>query len=804
MTSFLRETLVRFQLFQGFCKSFVKAKKPQTPTTIFTLGVGGAVVSLFFPYAHLSTQYLVLLGGIGVLLLFVGPTGLVLWFHPKYISCGRVVFIAESTGTLYGQAFKRLLPPSFFTPSSPFLTLCFLDVFAQTPYAQNVLRYLKSAHRRHKKAAQTLDLLTATHQLHVRIWIQPSWWTKTVVWHFGVISFVPLAPYGLDPHAWRHIVQIYPLPLVVFSAQHTIVFVNKYLCQWLERPPEEFLNKSLDVLFPNTLLWVKSQGQTIDVKSKEFYKKGLIDGVVWFEGSGVFFVGLKKIKTVSCALNKKLRDLPLPALIIDDNGYIRHINHFFQTLFSQKKWHESHIAQWVQGSEYKKINHFLKNIQNNLPVHQPFAVAFGPEKKPMNLYGCYSPGSFSCFIVLLQPITEKNMSENQTLEVQKLQALGQLTSGIIHDFNNLLTAVLGFCDLLLQRYTPQDQSFADIMHIKQNAKRATNLVKQLLLFVRQSGPEACAVDVKDCLNNLSFLLRRLIGAKVNLHIKHHDSVGTVFVDQGQLEQIVLNLVINARDAMPQGGDLSISTQSVCFDTPHKVHRTVLAPQTYCCIAVKDTGCGIEAELLMHIFDAFFSTKTPAQGTGLGLSNVCHILQGIEGGIDVTTQIKEGTTFFVYIPQHNPLHPPFQAQARSIGTAPTPGRPPPLLTASCSGKKILLVEDEDPVRLFATRALKSKGYQVYEAREGKRALEILESHKIDLLITDVIMPGIDGPSLVNHTHAFDPHLKIIFVSGYPLEDVQSQIHFPTKQLHFLPKPFSLNQLAEKALHALEPV
>jgi len=377
------------------------------------------------------------------------------------------------------------------------------------------------------------------------------------------------------------------------------------------------------------------------------------------------------------------------------------------------------------------------------------------------------------------------------VQARKMQAVGQLAGGIAHDFNNLLTAMIGFCDLLLLRHRAGDQSFADIMQIKQNANRAASLVRQLLAFSRQQTLRPKVLDVTDTLAELSQLLRRLIGQGVVLKIVHGRDLGLVRVDQGQFEQVVINLAVNARDAMPSGGSLTVRTSNVSVTEPIDVAHETMPPGDYVRIEVIDSGVGIPKDVQARIFEPFFTTKAVGMGTGLGLSTVYGIVRQTGGFILVDSESDPsptpGTTFAIYLPRHaggaTADDKPADVDAERADTD---------LTGSAT---VLLVEDEDPVRLFTARALRNKGYKVMEAKSGEVALELLAGHseRIDVLITDAVMPVIDGPSLIKLVRAQRPDIRVICISGHTDEALRERIRTAGDVL-FLPKPFSLKQLA----------
>ena len=400
-------------------------------------------------------------------------------------------------------------------------------------------------------------------------------------------------------------------------------------------------------------------------------------------------------------------------------------------------------------------------------------------------------------ILYLIDTTEQKSLELQFAQSQKMQAVGQLAGGIAHDFNNLLTAITGFCDLLLVRRGPGDQSFSDIIQIKQNANRAANLVRQLLAFSRQQTLRPKVLLITDVLAELSNLLRRLIGENIELEMKHGRDLGLVKVDQGQLEQVIINLCVNARDAMPDGGRIVIRTRNVSYKESLKISQRykVMPPNDYVLLEVEDTGTGIPKEHLGKIFEPFFSTKEVGKGTGLGLSTVYGIVKQTDGFIFPTSELGRGTVFSIYLP----IHKEAGREKAPAGGEEGAGKAAKDLTGKGN---ILLVEDEDAVRMFASRALKNKGYKIFEASGGDKALQLVEEleGKLDLVISDVVMPQMDGPTLVKKIRETNPDLKVIFISGYAEDAFDKSMG--QEDFNFLPKPFSLKQLAEQVKEVLE--
>lgn len=392
--------------------------------------------------------------------------------------------------------------------------------------------------------------------------------------------------------------------------------------------------------------------------------------------------------------------------------------------------------------------------------------------------------------------TEQKNLEHRFAHSQKMQAVGQLAGGVAHDFNNLLTAMIGFCDLLLIRHPAGDQSFADIMQIKQNANRAANLVRQLLAFSRRQTLQPKMLDITDVLAELSNLVRRLIGENIELKVVHGRDLGMVKADQGQLEQVFINLAVNARDAMHNGGKLTIQTSHVVVDRTHPIGRDLVQPLEdepivhgdYVLVEVIDTGTGIPRKLLQKIFEPFFSTKEVGSGTGLGLATVYGIIKQTGGYIFVTSKEGAGTTFSLFFKRYkyeeNKVLP--EQVERPSGADDLTGN-----------GTILLVEDETPVRTFAARALRNKGYTVLEADCGENAIEVMEAqgNEVDVIISDVIMPGMNGPSMIEAVAPKFPRVRVIFISGYA-EDIFVKNYGSEREFNFLPKPFTLKQLASK--------
>jgi two-component system cell cycle sensor histidine kinase/response regulator CckA len=397
-------------------------------------------------------------------------------------------------------------------------------------------------------------------------------------------------------------------------------------------------------------------------------------------------------------------------------------------------------------------------------------------------------------IVYALDITEEKALEQKFAQSQKMQAVGQLAGGIAHDFNNVLTAIIGFSDLLLANHRTTDPSFNDIMAIKQNATRAAGLVRQLLAFSRRQTLRPQVLELNDVLGDLSILLARLIGANVKLDVEPGRDLWPVKADLTQLEQVIINLAVNARDAMaPNDGRLLIRTRNVSSGDIAGFGQKAMPLTDHVLIEVEDTGHGIPEAIVEKIFDPFFSTKDVGKGTGLGLSTVYGIIKQSGGFVFCDSEEQAGTTFRIFLPRHEPTLEDLKVQKAKA----------PSGTKDLTGQgAILVVEDEDNVRTFVSRALTSRGYSVVEAGTGLEALEIYDGgEQVDLVVSDVRMPEMDGPTLLTELRKRNPEIKVILVSGYA-EDAFSKNLDPEQTFHFLSKPFNLKQLAEKVKDVLE--
>ncbi|MFN7102687.1 MAG: cell cycle histidine kinase CckA [Pseudorhizobium sp.] len=399
-------------------------------------------------------------------------------------------------------------------------------------------------------------------------------------------------------------------------------------------------------------------------------------------------------------------------------------------------------------------------------------------------------------IVYAVETTEQKALETQMAQTQKMNAVGTLAGGIAHDFNNVLTAILLSSDHLLLQARPSDASFADLMEIKRNANRAAVLVRQLLAFSRKQTMRPVVLNLTDVVGDLRMLVDRLIsGTNVKLEVDYGRDLWTVRTDLSQFEQVLINLCVNARDAMPQGGTLLIKTRNVDAGDTVNFPQADLPAEDFVMVEVSDSGTGIPPEIMDKIFEPFFTTKEVGKGTGLGLSMVYGIVKQSGGHIYPESEVGRGTTFRLFLPRHIPEAQVLQEMQPTPDVAPPAEASKEPVDLTGNSAVVLLVEDEEAVRRGGKRMLETRGYTVHEAGSGVEALEIMEEleGKVDIVVSDVVMPEMDGPTLLGELRKTYPDLKFIFVSGYA-EDAFARNLPADAKFGFLPKPFSLKQLA----------
>jgi PAS domain S-box-containing protein len=400
-------------------------------------------------------------------------------------------------------------------------------------------------------------------------------------------------------------------------------------------------------------------------------------------------------------------------------------------------------------------------------------------------------GDFDSFEMIAEDVTERRNLEDQLRQSQKMEAVGRLAGGVAHDFNNLLTVIKGYTELMLEEFREHDPMRGELEEIRKAADRASALTRQLLAFSRQQVLAPKVLDLNSVVTNMDKLLRRLLGADVHLSAKLDVSIGRIKADPGQLEQVIMNLAVNARDAMPIGGKLLIETYNADLDENFARDHVGSRPGPYVMLSVTDTGSGMSETVRQRIFEPFFTTKEAGKGTGLGLSTVYGIIKQSGGYIWVYSEIGKGTTFKVYLPR---------VDAKVDSTLPVAIAP-----QSAFGREtVLLVEDEDGVRALVRQVLHKHGYNVLEARHGGEALLHCERHKgdIELLLTDVVLEQMGGPELAKRLTAIRPEMKVLYISGYTDDAVIH--HGVSTGTAFLQKPFTTDALAKKVREVLDRV
>ncbi len=394
-------------------------------------------------------------------------------------------------------------------------------------------------------------------------------------------------------------------------------------------------------------------------------------------------------------------------------------------------------------------------------------------------------------LIGLKDNSEESKLKRQVAQATKMQAVGQLAGGVAHDFNNILTAIIGYCDLMLLRHSPGDSDYDDIQQIKNNSNRAASLTRQLLAFSRQQTLRPQILQLPDVVSEVSALLKRLLGEKVRLEVLHGRGIGAVRADPGQLEQVIINLGVNARDAMPNGGVLTLETKPITVADVRAMNSEILPLGDYALLSVTDMGMGIPKDNLGKIFEPFFTTKEVGKGTGLGLSTVYGIVKQSGGFIFADSAEGKGTRFDVFLPVHSG---DTSSDMSSVSKAPDKS------SELWGSGRVLIVEDEDMVRAVAERALVRQGYQVETACDGEEALEVLSrSRKFDLIVSDVVMPNMDGPTMARKVREKYGDIRILFMSGYAEEQLRQSINIDN--MFFLPKPFSVQQISQSVKHAM---
>lgn len=510
----------------------------------------------------------------------------------------------------------------------------------------------------------------------------------------------------------------------------------------------------------------------------------------------------EELRAAEVRFSRFFNDTPFAIATLDGQGRIVRTNAPFGRIFrwsgESKSLEMRPIHELIGEASHERLKRALADASAQRSEVEPVDAVLSVEgDHAVRLYisaSETSAGSPEQINVYALDMTDQRKLEAQFAQSQKMQAVGQLAGGVAHDFNNLLTAIIGFSDLLLLKHKPGDPSFNELMQIKQNANRAAGLTRQLLAFSRRQTLRPQVLELPLIVDDLTVLLKRMIGEKNTLSVEHGRNIWPVRADVVQLEQVIINLVVNARDAMPNGGSILIRTANVTEAEAASLKFDGMTPADYVLIDVEDTGTGMSPEIIQKIFEPFFTTKELGKGTGLGLSTVYGIVKQTEGFIYPVSTVGVGTTFKIFLPRYVPTAEEVNAKALAAAA------PVKDLTGQ---ERILLVEDEESVRAFSARALKATGYEVFEADSGEDALFVLEDldYKVDLIISDVVMPEMDGPTMLKAIRGKMTNLKIIFVSGYAEESVRRDIE-DDQSVDFLPKPYSLDQINSKVKEVLQ--
>jgi two-component system, cell cycle sensor histidine kinase and response regulator CckA len=502
---------------------------------------------------------------------------------------------------------------------------------------------------------------------------------------------------------------------------------------------------------------------------------------------------------------------PMAIATVDKAGRISRTNTLFARMFqsSLKEGDNRSILSVVSERDREALEGAIRKAADRQTDIAPVDTALsGGDDRWARFYVSAveddEPDAETAIVYALETTGQRTL-ENQVNQRARMESVGQLAGGIAHDFNNVLSAIMMATDFLLSAHKPTDPSFQDIMQIKQNANRAASLVRQLLAFSRRQTLRPQVLDLGEVLSELTMLLRRLIGAKVSLDVKHERDLWPVKADLSQFEQVIVNLAVNARDAMPDGGKLTVRTANVTAAECAKFAHKGMPEADYVLVEVADTGTGIPPEIMDKIFEPFFSTKEVGKGTGLGLSTVYGIVKQTGGFVYPVSTVGQGTQFRIFLPRH-------AAAVEDIPEIVPPIEMPGIAAEAPAAPDmtgqgtILLVEDEEGLRALNARGLKSRGYNVIEAANGVEALEVFEGAdgKVDLVVSDVVMPEMDGPTLLKELRKRNPDIKIVFVSGYAEEAFAKSLppEEGRKLFSFLPKPFTLKQLIEQVKETMK--
>ena len=494
---------------------------------------------------------------------------------------------------------------------------------------------------------------------------------------------------------------------------------------------------------------------------------------------------------------KAFRSSPLPITISTlEDGHLLNVNDAFVQMLGYTRKDvigrtAAELNIWAAKEDRLRLFHTLQHSTTVPTFETKFKTSIGEVREIRVSAERIELDGTACVLAITQDITDAKRMENQLRHAQRMSAVGRMAGGVAHDFNNILTVIIGYSELAAHRIGTVHDVSKYLLEIKRAGERATALTRQLLAFSRQQVLYPRVLDLNAVLNNLTQMLLRVIGEDISLTFKPSVPLGHIKADPGQIEQILMNLVVNARDAMPNGGTIAIETSSVTLDEGYLDSHWSVRPGQYVMLSVSDTGCGMDEKTVSHIFEPFFTTKMPGQGTGLGLSTVYGIVKQSDGYIWVYSEPGKGTTFKIYFPQSGP---DFDKTEEAVPAAESQGE--------C--ETILLVEDDTSLRELTTSVLGSMGYKVLEAPDAETALTLasdLNVH-IDLLLTDILMPKMSGVELSIELQKMRTEMKVLLMSGYtgnliaPHRSTESQINL-------IEKPFTRHGILSKVRAALNP-
>src|SRR5450631_886489 len=483
-------------------------------------------------------------------------------------------------------------------------------------------------------------------------------------------------------------------------------------------------------------------------------------------------------------------------VVLTRDGFVREMNHRWEEIVgvSRGELIGRHVRDFAApGQDAANIESYQRMIASNAAVSAPLRIATADGSSLLMEFSHASieVDGESLVLAIGRDVTEQRQLEEQLRQAQKLEVIGQLAGGIAHDFNNILTAILGFCELLLMELGPNDVGRTDVFEIKIAGERAAGLTCQLLAFSRKQILQPSVLDINGVIKGMEQMLRRLIPAHIDLVVSLNGEIGAIKIDPTQLEQIVINLVVNAADAMPRGGKLTVETSNVYLDEHYQRRHLPVTPGDYVMLAVSDTGVGMNDATSGRVFEPFFTTKELGNGTGLGLATVYGIVKQSGGDIWVYSELGHGSAFKIYLP----------AVTGTLSSAVKTMMAPE--TALRGSETILLVEDDEAVRRLARLILERIGYRIIEAKNPKEAVRMAEQfgERIDLLLSDVVMPESEGPSLRDRLSAVRPDIRVLYISGYADEAVVRH-GVILEGTPFLQKPFTPLALSRKVRVGLD--